>query len=733
MLAMAAVYLARLAGILGNFVRCESKVNAEMPGRFIPTALAALFTLPLAFSLRAADEPAAAPSERAPLRIAPIVITPTREETSSFDVPASVDVLDQEEIRTAQPQVNLSETLVRVPGVVAQNRQNYAQDLQISSRGFGARASFGVRGIRLFADGIPATSPDGQGQAATFDLSTAQRIEVLRGPFSALYGNSSGGVIALFTEDGPGDPTLTLDAGAGSFDTSKFGLKFGGQTGDLNYIGHASRFETDGFRDHSAARRDQINTKFTYSLDEDASLTFIATTLHQPETQDPLGLTKAVAESDPESVVSQAIQFNTRKSIRHDQEGLVYENRLSGRNTVRLLGYVGNRRIRQFLAFPGTGTTSSGGVVDLDREFGGVDARFTHKTSLADAPLTLTAGVAYDNQEERRKGFVNNNGTIGDLKRDEDDRVYNVDEYLQAEWLFAPKWRGILGVRHSTVKFKSDDHFIVLPDNPDDSGSVTFRSTNPVAGVLYHFSPKINLYANAGRGFETPTFAELAYRPDLQPGLNFDLKPSKSNNYEVGLKSFVDENTRLNLALFWIDTEDEIVVANNDLGRTRFQNAGKTERWGAELALETALGHGFSTYAALAYIDAEYADPFMIGTTLIPAGNKIPGVPRATAYGELSWRHKAYGFHTAVEARWSDEIFVNDENSESADSYTVVNWRAGFEQKGDRWAFAEFVRVDNLFDRRYIGSVIVNATGGRFYEPAPDRNYFAGIQASYQF
>jgi len=325
------------------------------------------------------------------------------------------------------------------------------------------------------------------------------------------------------------------------------------------------------------------------------------------------------------------------------------------------------------------------------------------------------------------------------LRRDEDDRVYNIDEYVQAEWLFAPRWRGILGVRHSRVRFTSDDHFI-QGANPDDSGSITFRSTNPVAGVVYQVSPNVNVYANAGRGFETPTFTELAYRPDQSPGLNFDLQPSKSSNYEVGLKSFVSRNTWLNLALFHIDTENEIVVANNIGGRTTYQNAGRTERWGAELALATILPAGFSAYAALAYIDAEYAEPFetCVGQApcapvTIPAGNKIPGVPRATAYGELMWRYPRYGLHTAIEARWTDRIYVNDLNSEAADRYTVVNWRAGFEQELGRLLLAGFVRIDNLFDRRYIGSVIVNANNDRYYEPAPERNYFVGVQAGYRF
>src|ERR1051325_3962355 len=391
------------------------------------SSVAALAALIVASAYGADETPPPSDAPRTPVSMAPIVITPTRIEQSSFDLPVSIDVLGPAQIQNQQPQVNLSESLARVPGVVAQNRQNYAQDLQISSRGFGARSTFGVRGIRLFSDDIPATSPDGQGQAATLDLNTAKRIEVMRGPFSALYGNSSGGVIALYTEDGPPAPTITADAEAGTFGTTKYGIKFGDTVGPLNYVAHASRFDTDGFREHSAATRDQVNSKFNYALNDSSSLSFIANALHQPDTQDPLGLTRAQVQANPRQAGDNAIAFNTRKTIQHDQEGLVYENRLSAENSIRVLGYTGDRAVRQFLGIPQPQqlpATSSGGVVDLDRQFYGTDVRFTRRTSLADNPLTFTIGAAYDNQDERRQGFINNAGDIGALKRDEDDRVH---------------------------------------------------------------------------------------------------------------------------------------------------------------------------------------------------------------------------------------------------------------------------------------------------------------------
>jgi len=674
-----------------------------------------------------------------PVRLAPIVVTPTRIEQSSFDLPVSIDAFNKEQIQQGQSQVNLSETLVRAPGIVANTRQNYAQDLQISIRGFGARSTFGIRGIRLYADGIPLTMPDGQGQAANIDLSSARQIEVMRGPFSALYGNSSGGVINVFTEDGPQDFTMTGSAWAGSFGSSRVGLKAGGQQGLVNYIFDVSRFDTDGFRDHSAATRDTANGKVRLDINEDTKVTLIANYLNQPDTQDPLGLTRAQMQQNREQAGTNAVAFDTRKAIENSQEGAILEHRISSEDSIRILGYAGKRTVLQFLAIATPGT----GVVDLNREFEGMDLRWTRQTELAGRSFTFTAGVNYDNLDEHRKGFINVAGDIGALRRDEDDTVFNIDQFMQAQWDLADRWSVSGGVRHSAVKFKSEDHFIT-PTNGDDSGSIDFSKTTPVAGVVFKVNPVFNLYANAGKGFETPTFAELAYKSTLatSTGLNFALKPADSTNYEVGAKTYLGNSTRLNAAVFKTDTRNEIVVLLNNSGRSVFQNVDRSSREGFELAIDSKFGNGFTGLLSYTYLNAKFENSFLTcGTSTtctvpninVPNGNKIPGVPANSVYGELGWSYNPIGFATALEAHWVDKVFTNDLNSESADAYTLVNLRASFEQKAGSWKLYEFARVDNILDKEYVGSVIVNASNGQYYEPAPGRNYTVGVSASYQF
>lgn len=684
------------------------------------TPVAALLCIPLAAQAQEHDG---------------VVVSATRVPQPSLEVPASVDRIYGEEIRQARPQVDLSESLGRVPGIVVQNRQNYAQDLQISSRGFGARSTFGVRGIRLIADGIPATMPDGQGQAATFPLGSAERIEVLRGPFSSLYGNASGGVISVETQDGPEVPTAGLDFHYGRYDTRRSALTFGGQWGALNGTGELSHFQTDGYRDHSAAERDHLNGKLRYSLSDATSVTLVANSLRQPETQDPLGLTRAQFDQDPRQVAAIALLFNTRKTVEQDQAGVTLAHRLGGASRLELTLYGGQRFVEQFLAIPlatQTATpTHSGGVVNLDRNFGGGALRYF--TELGQ--VRLSAGVEREAMEERRRGFLNVNGVAGDLRRDEDNEVKSLDFFAQGEWKATERLSLHAGARRSRVAFESSDYFIV-PGNVDDSGAKTYRATTPVAGVLFRLNRTTSVYGNVGRGFETPTFVELAYR-STGPGLNFDLEPSRSRHAELGVKTIAAGWLRVNAALFDVRTTNEIVVEQNTGGRATFKNAGRTDRTGYEVAAETVLGGPFEARVAYTYLDATFAEDFTTVAGLpaapvtVPAGNLLPGVPRRQLYAELRYRQP--GFFAQLDTMRRSRVAVDDRNTEYADGFQTYGAAAGLVQEGRDWSVTEYVRIDNLTDRNYVGSVIVNDGNGRYYEPSPRRSMAVGLQANLRF
>jgi iron complex outermembrane recepter protein len=683
-----------------------------------------------------------------------IVVTATRVPESSRDLPVSVDLVNQDAIRRGQLQVNLSESLISVPGVSVQSRQNYAQDLQISVRGFGARSSFGVRGVRLYSDGIPGTMPDGQGQFSQFDLGSAGRIEVLRGPFSALYGNSSGGVIAIFTEDAQPGHAVEGTAQYGTFNTQRYALKTDGDDGAVNYVLDAAHFQTDGYRFHSDAERDNFNSKLRFATSDTSTLTVVANVVETPSVQDPLGLTRAQLAADPRQAGVGAVQFNTRKSLNQEQLGLIFDDKLSSNDELSTMIYTGHRATVQFQAIPVATQRNAplypGGVIDLDRAFWGVDTHVTDSREIAGSPLQLVAGLNYDDLAEARLGHLNFRGSElgveGGLRRDEANHVYDFDQYVQAQWDPAAPWRVIIGVRNNLVEVTSHGHLPVL-DGADSS--VRYSAVNPVAGVTFRASSAINLYGSYGKGFETPTLNDLAYRSvdGSLPGLNFGLKPARSDNFEAGIKAGA-EHLRADLAAFYIKTEDELAVLQNSGGRTVSQNIGETNRRGMELSVDADWMGGFSARLAYTYIRAvvgqAYATciaapcnplahpegPLPANYKTVNAGSYLPAVPMNSLYAGLTWRYAPLGFSATLETLRRARIYVDDRNSDAAAGYWSSNLRAGFAQETRRWRLSEFAALDNLADRAYVGSVIVNETNSRFFEAAPGRTAYIMFSAA---
>ncbi len=670
-----------------------------------------------------------------------VVVSASRREQRAFDAPASIQSVDADTIRSAGPQVNLSEALSRVPGVVVLNRQNYAQDLQLSIRGFGARSTFGIRGVRLIVDGIPATMPDGQGQAATISLPSTSRIEVLRGPLALLYGNAAGGVVQAFTAEGKA-PQAGASWSLGSFKAERFGLSASGRSGSVNMLADWSRFATDGYRDHSAARREQFNAKLGLDLSGKTRLTLVANVFDQPLSQDPLGLTREQMQANPRQVDASALAQDTRKTISQNQLGLVLEHRAAPDRRVTARLYGGQRAVFQTLATPfaaQTAATAPGGVVDLDRDYGGIGLQYAHTLRWRSLRLTTTVGLDHDRQREWRQGFLNIGGTVGARKRDELNRVENTDVYALAVVALPDDWSVTAGVRSSRVDFRSDDRYVVT-GNGDDSGSRTYRATSPVLGLAKTIGDRLNLYANIGKGFETPTFAELAYRSTTgaATGLNLALQASRSRQLEFGAKWRTAQGHRLDVALFSIRTTDEIVIDANSGGRTTFKNAGRTVREGAEVSWAGPLAEDVSARLALTWLDATYLDGFISGTGAaavnVPAGNRLAGTANRLFFGEVLWRPRLQGalagLQLAGEVMQVGRVHVNDANSDSAAPYALLNLRAALHRDSGRWRISPFVRVDNVTDRRYAGSVIVNDGNRRFFEPAPGRTWVAGVSVA---
>lgn len=701
-------------------------------------ATAVLGTLTIAIAI-AWSNPARAEDEKQDRdRALPaVVVTATRSEQTAFDVAAAIDSVTIDNSDNDGLGINVSEVLGLVPGVLARNRQNYAQDEQISIRGFGARSTFGVRGVRLYTDGIPATMPDGAGQVSHFNLDSAERIEVLRGPFSALYGNSSGGVIQIFTADGSENLQLRSGLVIGSYGTGRASVNLRGSGGAVGYNVDLTHFETDGYRDHSAAERESGNAKVTWKLGDSGKLTFLANAVSIPDAQDPLGLTRAQFDADPRQVTSVAKTFNTRKNVDQSQGGAIWEQDLGTHNSLRVLAYTGGRKVEQFLSIPAATQNNplqSGGVVDLDGDYSGTDARWTWNNG----PLELTAGASYESQDQHRRGYTNFVGSTlgvrGVLRRDESNLVHTFDQYAQTTWRFAEAWSLMAGVRHSEVSFRAEDRYITA-SNPDDSGARAYSATTPVIGLLLRAADNVNLYATWGKGFETPTFAELGYRNDGGAGLNFDLSPARSRNAELGAKLRFADSIESNVAVFRADTDDEIAIATNAGGRTSFQNIGSARRQGIEGSLLARLSDRWTLQFAGTWLDASFRTPYLACTgvpcttpnTPVDAGTRIPGVPRTNLRAALTWGSEL-GWRAATRVDYVSSVTVNDIASESAPAYTTVGLDIGYGFALSTGKLRTFVSLDNLFDRDYVGSVIVNDGNGRFYETGLGRSVMIGAQ-----
>ncbi len=676
-----------------------------------------------------------------PTVLAPVVVTATRQSEDTLTVPAAVDVVDAAEIRRAQPVAHLSEALQRIPGVVARNRQNDAQDLQISIRGFGARSTFGVRGVRLYNDDIPATTPDGQGQVSHFALQAAQRIEVLRGPFSALYGNASGGVVKLYTADAPATPRLRASLVAGSDGFSSKALAWHAPWGaarENDVLIDLQDTRDGGYRAHSASRRDAVQALVRGDTARDGRYTILVDALDL-QAYDPQGLTADQLQSDRRSASNGALAFDTRKTVRQQQLGWHLEQPLDARNTLVLTAYAGERHTRQMLSVPvfvqRGHPLQGGGALALARRDTGLDARWQWDGQAGGQDLTLAMGIDHEVSDEARRGYENfigdRIGVYGALRRDQRDRVASNALYVQAEWALTARWRIDAGLRRTRVDFGSRD-FYVTAGNPDDSGKLAYSHTAPVAGILYRATPWLSFYANAGGGFETPTFAELAYRNDGLSGLNDSLRPATSRNYEVGLR-IRRPAIEASATVFNSRTSDEIVVVANQGGRSVFGNAGLTHRSGLELSASGALSERWHYALAYTLLDARYAGGGAAGD--LPAnldGRRIPGLARQTGWAELRWSPDAQT-DLLLQGRYTDRMYVDDANSAHAPANASID--VGVERRFDfaglQWR--GFARINNLLDRDIVGSVIVNDANGRYFEPAPGRNWFIGLSGERHF
>jgi iron complex outermembrane receptor protein len=646
-----------------------------------------------------------------------IVVTATRLESSVRDVARSVSLVRKDRIQNATQQLGLDEALSLVPGLYMQNRYNFSQDLRISLRGFGARSGFGIRGVRIYVDGIPETLPDGQAQVDSIDLGSASSIEVLRGPASALYGNASGGVIAVETELGGTDPFIEGGIGAGELGFSKYQVKTGGSYRSIDYLFNASSQELDGYRDHSYSEGRLFNGKVAVNLNDTDRLTVAVNLTDQPESEDAGGVDAAQAAADPKSARDLNVLFNAGEALSQQRLGVVYERQRPAGDLL-LRNYYVWRDFSNELPF------AAGGAVDLGRFFYGVGAQYTFGTQLPER-LGITVGMDLDRQDDDRRRFDNNQGVRGTLVFDQQERVDSTGVYVQGRYELSDAWSFSAGLRYDELTFAIRDRFLA---DSDDSGEIDFSELSPSFGVNFSMGQHI-LFGSFSSAFETPTTTELA-NPDASGGFNPTLRPQLANNYEVGIKG-ENFNTYYEVSVFRIDLEDELIPFELPAfpGRTFYSNVGTSERTGIETALSWEGPSGFG--ADLSYTWSDFVfEQFIDDNGNDFGGSRLPGLPEHFGFAGLTY-DTANGFHAQLEAIYSGSLYADNANDVSVDSYVVSNFRASKSFERGPWLLRPYIGINNIFDERYNSNVRINAFAGRYYERAPGRNVYAGITVRY--
>ena len=675
-----------------------------------------IILISVSWGLQSENEDTAADTLRFELR--PVTVTASRLYGADLNVPVAVSVLSRYRIQGGQQQLVLNEALAAIPGLYTMNSENFAQDLRVSIRGFGARAAFGIRGIKILVDGIPESTPDGQTQVDNIDLGFINRVEVLRGPVSALYGNASGGVISFSSSEPPISSYMEGRLSTGDFGFQQIQLKAGQQRGPISYVMNFSRNQADGFREHSAMKNSVVNGKLRWEIDPNLNFTFLTNYAESPLAKDPGALTKDQVAENRSSARDRNVQYNSGESVSQFRIALVAEKKFAPHQTLQARVYFTTRDFENRLPF------ENGGQVQFNRLFSGSSIIYFSSGLILGIPYRLSAGMDLEDQQDDRQRFDNLEGVRGDKVLDQLEKFRSIGAFIEEELSINKVTKVTVGGRFDGIDVDAQDAYL---EDGDASSGRTFTAMSPLLGVVHTLSTGINVYSNIATSFETPTLNELSNNPEGGGGFNADLRPQLATNYEIGIKGLFKKRLKYEMALFKIDLNDELVQyeLNDFPGRTFYRNAGSSKRAGIEIGLTSFIGKGLTGSTVYTFSDFTYLDFKTVDA--VHDGKMLPGIPKQFGYGELSYVHSS-GFYFKLQARFSGELYADDANKVKEQPYSVMNIRVGYQKRFSEWLFEPFAGINNLFDKKYNSNVRLNAWGGRYFEPASGFHIYGGVR-----
>lgn len=628
-------------------------------------------------------------------------------------MPASVTSVDLKNTNQFISHSDLSESLIQVPGLFTLDGQNYAQDLRISLRGFGARSAFGIRGIKLIVDGIPETTPDGQGQLDNISVIDITSIEVLQGTSSSQYGNASGGLIEISTFET--DPyKLKAALRAGSYGLQEYHLSTSQDLNGTVVQLSGTHQRSTGYREHSRLRQTNFLGKLSHQWTK-SSLTFLASLLDSPLAEDPGGINLEQATDAPRSARDRNVSFNAGEGITHWKTSLRYQHQLTEHFDLDARTFYSKR------SFDGRLPFASGGAIDLNRNYGGLMTQLNHKLTTASGINKIGFGIEYLSQRDNRDRFVNNNGERGDITLSQLEKFDVLGLYLIDQWS-NERWTLKGSIRYDKNSIGVEDSFTV---NGDDSGSRSLNAMNYSLGVLYNFNELHSIFSNYSTSFETPTLSELSSNPSGVGGFNEELSPMRAKTLELGVKGLIKDVLSYSATIFNISSDDELIPFElaDSPGRTFFRNAGSTSRKGIEMTLSLNLTKDLNLQSSYGYSNFKFEEYVVDGNDL--SGNSLPGIPKHSLASSIVWRPGNSFFKLSGQS--FSTIYVRDDNSVGVNGYSIYNLRLGHELKTNTSSFSPFIAISNLGSSQYFDNLRLNAFGSRFYEPAASINWQLGV------
>lgn len=672
-------------------------------------------------------------AQAADINLAPVTITATRSQTNSFDIPMAVEVLDEEVVKNSKFSFTPADSLRRASGLNVTD--TFMQDIRIVSRGFGSYANFATRGILFYRDGIPVSMADGFSSSSLIDMNTINRIEVLKGPFSSLYGNTAAGVMQVFTEVPTKPNEITTKFLFGSYNTSEQSYKYSGIDGNGKYLISHSEYSTDGVRDFSALERNQTSIDYWINPSIDTKVKVAVHNYSQSGNDygnGNGGITVSRYQTNPYSVEDAIYNINSWKNLRQTDASIKVDHNIDNNNLVSVSLWGGVRTQQQLQPKSACSTilTCSSEKLDTDRQFYGSEVRYDHLGLVLNKPYKVSFGMQYSDQSDNvTNGTWMTNGVLAT----DQGNTYTkhaiqantfFDQYAQGMIQLTPTIDVHAGIRRTDADIKFTDKLTSTAFGGDNGGSINYTNALPSIGVNWKVLPTTNLYASYGKGQETPNIQHVqSASASATSGPNTTLKAAESDNYEIGIKSFAVPKTYLTAAVYSSKVKDEIGLALNTGGYKVYSNQGNATRRGVELAAQSELPYGFGSYLMYNYIDA----------TFDSTGNKIAGIPQDNMFGELSWKYKPASFKISGEMIYNGKSYATTDNTVAIDSYTIFNLKASLKQEIKKLSITEYVAVNNIGDKVFVEAANVDGAYSRYFATGAARNYMMGVNASYNF